>query len=75
MAGKGLQIASILLSTALVESSLVVTTSTGFRVKTDGLITTLSDDAIPSERENNIYLPRVIVRSIHNSAVKQGACF
>lgn len=58
----------------------MVTSSTGLRVKTDGHITTnlYSEPSILPEAEteavNSIYLPRVIVKSLHNSAVKQGIC-
>jgi len=55
------------------EASLVVTTSVGHRVKSDGAILLRTSEA-DQNADNSIHLPRGIVTGIHNLALKKGQC-
>ena len=53
-------------------AKLVVETSRGLRLSSDGTILLRSDAA--QEENDSIHLPRAIVRGIHNLAINQGQC-
>jgi hypothetical protein len=55
-------------------ASLVVTTSVGHRVSSDGAIRLRRSDAVQSAADNSIYLPRGIVIGINNLALDKGQC-